>query len=265
MNKWLWLMFMLLGSEGLWAGPGPGTGRIESVTVATRAEHNRQVKIFYRIPKNYNPEGKGLYRVLVYFGGRNCGGEAQAKGQLGFDRWADENDVFLVGAGFKDDEYWHPEKWSGKALTDGLALIKKKYRICDDKLMYYGFSGGSQSANLFPAWKPSRCVAWVSHACGVWHKPSEKMVRTPGLVTCGDADTGRYILSRRFVEESRQKGVPIIWKSYPNTPHEVPPDSVKLAMAFLSYHNRRNLADLRAPGALVNRGKDKIMFVGDDQ
>ena len=42
------------------------------------------------------------------------------------------------------------------------------------------------------------CRAWVSHACGVFHEPTGRMKDTPGLVTCGDADQARYIISRNF-------------------------------------------------------------------
>ena len=66
----------------------------------------------------------------------------------------------------------------------------------------------------------------------------------PGLVTCGDADTARYIISRNFVERSRRKGINIIWKSFPNHPHDVPPDSLKLARAFLTYYHELYKEDL---------------------
>ena len=42
----------------------------------------------------------------------------------------------------------------------------------------------------------------------------------------------------------RKKGVNIIWKSFPNHPHDVPPDSLKLARAFLAYYHELNRDDL---------------------
>ena len=213
---------------------------VQSVNVKTLAPNNKSVDIYYRVPANYNPLSKQLYRVLVIFGGRNCAGRIEADGAYGFGQWADENGVFLIGPGFKDDKYWEPEKWSGKALFDGLKLIKKKYNICDKKIMYYGWSGGSQASNLFPAWKPEACTAWVSHACGVFHSPSRKMMNCPGLITCGDADIGRYIISRHFVSEYRKLGLNVLWKSYPNLPHEVPKESSDLARMFLNYYHDKN-------------------------
>ena len=87
----------------------------------------------------------------------------------------------------------------------------------------------------------------------------------PGLVTCGDADLQRYIISRRFVEESRRKGVNIIWKSYPNHPHDVPPDSLKLARSFLEYYHRLYPEDLNRFTRTAESKEHQILYVGDDQ
>jgi hypothetical protein len=40
----------------------------------------------------------------------------------------------------------------------------------------------------------------------------------------GDADTARDILSRDFVARTRAAGQSVIWKSFPNHPHDVPPE-----------------------------------------
>jgi hypothetical protein len=241
-------------------------GQLKSVKVKTRAPANREVTVYYRVPRNYDKDSGLLYRVLVIFGGRNCKGRSEAGGMLGFADWADKHDIFLVGPGFTNDEYWHPEKWSGKALQKALELIKKEYNIREDRLLYYGWSGGSQCANLFPAWRPENSVAWVSHACGVWHRPSRRMQRVAGLVTCGDADTGRYILSRHFVEESRKLGLNVMWRSFPNTPHAVPPKSVELARAFLLHYHKLNLYDLGVPGTHPYSALARMEpeFIGDD-
>ena len=231
-----------------------GAASVESVTVPTKAAHNAAAAFWYHVPSGYEAKRRSPYPVLVYFGGRNCKGKEEASGKLGWADWADANGVFLVCPGFKDDNYWEPEKWSGQALLDALAAIKRKYRIDDSKLLYYGYSAGSQAANLFPAWRPQRCRAWVSHACGVFHEPSSVMRGVPGLVTCGDADSARYVISRAFVEKARRRGIDIIWKSFPNHPHDVPPDSLRLAREFLACA----IAGRRKAGA----GES---FVGDDQ
>ena len=91
----------------------------------------------------------------------------------------------------------------------------------------------------------------MSHACGVFHEPKATMRGVPGLVTCGDADSARYVISRAFVEKARRRGIDIIWKSFPNHPHDVPPDSLRLARAFLSH--------------CISGKKGEEVFIGDDQ
>ena len=235
----------------------------ETITVKTKAPQNRNAVFQYRVPKGYDKNRREMYRVLVIFGGRNTDGKADASGRMGWGKWCDDNGIFLVAPGLKNDNYWEPEEWSGKALRKALQQLKKKYKVCTTKLLFYGYSAGSQASNLFSAWKPEMCRAWVSHACGVFHEPTSYMKNTPGLVTCGDADQARYIISRNFVEASRKKGVNIIWKSFPNTPHDVPPDSLKLARAFLAYYHELNRDDLSGGNSRPNSPKTE--YVGDDQ
>ena len=92
----------------------------------------------------------------MVFGGRNCDGEAEVSGKLGWPPWADRHGVFLVAPGFKDDSYWEPQRWSGRALLDALAEIGKSYDIDMGHLLYYGYFAGSQAANLFAAWRLCR-------------------------------------------------------------------------------------------------------------
>ena len=234
---------------------------IDCVEVKTRAKENALVKVWYRVPRSYDPQKKGLSRVLILFGGRNCDGKLEVSGKLGWTEWADLNGIFLVAPTLKNDNYWEPEKWSGRAMQDALAQIASKYRIATSGLLYYGYSAGSQASNLFPAWRPDLCRAYVSHACGVFHTPTGRMRNVPGLVTCGDADTARYVISRQFVEKYRSLGISVIWKSFPNHPHDVPPDSIRLAKAFLLHYHRAHPEDL---GYSALRESKDIGFVGDD-
>ncbi len=231
--------------------------------VATSAPNNRAVTVYYRVPKGYDTKRLDSYRVLFIFGGRNTTGKADATGRLGWGKWADEQGVFIVCPGFTDDNYWEPKAWSGKALTQALVLIGKEYKICQSKLFFYGYSAGSQSANLFPAWRPDSTRAWVSHACGYFYNPSAVMRGVPGLVTCGDADTARYVISRRFVENNRKFGIDVIWRSYPNHPHDVPPDSLELARAFFTFYHTKYAADLRHSNLAGRAEPEKPQFIGD--
>ena len=145
-----------------------------------------------------------------------------------------------------------------------LEQIRKRYNICTDKLLFYGYSAGSQCSNLFPAWRPQLTRAWVSHACGVFHEPTTRMRFVAGLVTCGDADHARYVISRNFVENCRKKGINIIWRSFPNHPHDVPPDSLRLAREFLTYYHKACSADLTGRNSRRN-DIPVYPYIGDDQ
>lgn len=248
-----------------WAFSGMGADAlVDFVDIATRRRDSPVVRFWYRIPRDAAslPKGERMH-VLVLFGGRNCDGQPEVSGKLGWTDWADGLDVVLVAPSYRDGNYWEPETWSGPALFRALALIAARYPVSTDGLLYYGYSAGSQASNLFAAWRPERCRGWVSHACGVFHVPSRRMRNTPGLVTCGDADVARYILSRDFVARSTALGNVVVWRSYPNHPHDVPSGSVRLAQAFLAHchvENRRDLGvDGGATGALF-----PFPYTGDD-
>ena len=66
----------------------------------------------YRVPQGYDAKQRAAYRILIYFGGRNTSGQAEASGILGWGKWCDENGVFIVAPGFRDDNYWDPKEWS---------------------------------------------------------------------------------------------------------------------------------------------------------
>jgi len=237
---------------------------IDSIQIPTRAKENPKVVFHYRVPEKYDSAIKSKSRLLIYFGGRNTTGEAEVYNQS-WGAWCDKNGVFLIVPSYKNDNYWEPQKWSGKALLEALTQLKKKYpNICDDKLLFYGYSAGAQCSNLFPAWIPNKTRAYVSHACGVFHKPNERMKNVAGLLTCGDADRQRMVINHRFIENYRKMGVNILWKSYPNHPHDVPQGSIYLAQAFLEYYHKLYINDLDKSQPVPKENK-KAIFIGDDQ
>lgn len=221
-----------------------------------------EVVMHVHVPKGYDANRPGKWRALVLFGGRNNSPKDEITNRLGWADWSDRNGVFLIAPDFDDDEYWSPRDWSGMAFEAAMGKLKGKYNICTDKLLYYGYSEGSQASCLFANWSPDSCRAWVSHACGVFWKPEgENMPEMPpGLVTCGDADRKRYLLGREFVKACRQTGAPVIWKTMHNHGHDVPEASLKLARAFLLHWHSRHLGDLGLKSETV---EDEI-FIGDD-
>ena len=57
---------------------------ISRVTIRTRAENNRNASVWYRVPENYREISGRKWRVLVIFGGRNCGGSNEVSNAIGW-------------------------------------------------------------------------------------------------------------------------------------------------------------------------------------
>lgn len=122
MRKFLFFLWLSLSFVSLWGAEV----KIDHVKVQGKGVENRECEIWYRVPKDYDANSKRLYRVLVYFGGRNFSGKTQM-GYKDWHGWLDKNGIFLVSPSFKNENYWDPKGWSGRALLDGIAKIKKNY------------------------------------------------------------------------------------------------------------------------------------------
>lgn len=55
---------------------------VSLVTIRTRAENNRNASVWYRVPENYREISGRKWRVLVIFGGRNCGGSNEVSNAI---------------------------------------------------------------------------------------------------------------------------------------------------------------------------------------
>ena len=82
-------------------------------------KENPVVQFNYREPANYDITLKSKYRLLIYFGERNTTGENEVKSKS-WGNWCDKNGVFLIVPSYKNDNYWEPQKWSGKALLEAI-------------------------------------------------------------------------------------------------------------------------------------------------
>ena len=199
------------------------------------------IEFVYRLPENIGQNT----RIMVLFGGRNCPGD-KALDTFNFSELADKYSLVLLSPSFRDNDYWEPEAWSGKVLKSALKSLTKKYKLKQQKLLFYGYSAGGQCSNLFYNYMPSRVEAWGLHACGVYpESPVKRGVKA--FITCGQKDALRVVISSIFIRNYRENGGKIIWKSYKGG-HELNKEALEFARQFF--------IDI-----LENR---KVQFVGKD-
>ena len=246
-----WVMGVVSGQEK--------ASDLPVLTMKTKLEKD-EIAIFpYRVPVNYDPQGKEVHRVIL-----NCVWQGTI-----LDAWADQQGIFIVHVKFKNRLCWKVKEGYGQVVLDALEQLKKKYRVSTDQLLVYGSSRGGQFSNFFTTWKPEMVTAWVSNVPGVLDEPNDRLKNIPGLLTAGEGDDGRYQLGMRWMEKARKLKLSVIWRSYPNTGHEVTGACQKLSIAFLDYHHERTKGKLGVEKNKFNSAPaeplPKPMFVGDSQ
>ena len=82
-------------------------------------------------------------------------------------------------------------------------------------------------------------LAFIALALCVGRKLRRTWVAFAGLaLSAFSASVFDWHVLFNFVEKSRRRGINVIWRSFPNHPHDVPPDSLHLAKVFLAeYRN----------------------------
>ena len=189
--------------------------------------HISGIEFAYRTPGSPSSNS----RIMVLFGGRNWNGDKAIK-TFNFEELADKYSLILLSPSFKDNEYWQPEKWSGKALKSAVKLLEKKFGLMPQKLLFYGYSAGGQCANLFYNYMPNEVEAWGLHACGVYPKmPVRNGVQS--FITCGLQDSDRVRISKAFIYKYRENRGKVIWKEYTGG-HELNIEALQFARQFFS-------------------------------
>jgi len=203
-------------------------GQMNRLVITTTAPLNKELECIYRVPKTYNADSQ----IMVLFGGRNWKAQ-QTYNTYQFNDFADKHGLFLISPSFCDDDYWEPEKWSGKALFQAISELEIRYRLKSKPLFYYGYSAGGQCVALFYNYAPDRVAAWALHASGVYFNARNwKKTFAPGLITCGVDDYERYRISRDFIFHFRESGGKVIWIPYRNKDHALTKDSLDAAIQF---------------------------------
>jgi poly(3-hydroxybutyrate) depolymerase len=203
------------------------------LTIDTSAPNNQKTEIIYLLPNVTFNDTKKKQCLLVLFGGRNWLGE-KALDTYHFDELADQYHIVLLSPSFKDDDYWRPEEWSGEVLLAAIKEIEQKHNLTLSEWYYYGYLGGGQCANLFYFLKPEKVRAVAIHACVVWDESLQSAEnKAPFLITCGQEDSDRYIISYTAVQRMRESGRPVIFWDYGGG-HELNPEALNLAHAFFT-------------------------------
>jgi pimeloyl-ACP methyl ester carboxylesterase len=252
--------------------------RVESFTIRTRSELNREVPFYLRVPKNYRP-GKA-YRLLFLCPYLNQEGLKKLADSAAWLALADAEDWFVMSCTLKQDShaakdrklaYYYPEGFSGKATLEALETVSKKYPVDTERLLMQGLSGGAQFVHRFAMWVPERVTAVAVNSSSWFDTPSPRCNQVAWLVTIGESDD-TYHLSLEVVDRLRTVGAAPLFRSYLGMVHEGSGAVDELSMEFLKFYDDFTQNELgkrrshQAPAAerfsLVG---EKMPYVGDGQ
>jgi poly(3-hydroxybutyrate) depolymerase len=252
--------------------------RVETFTIKTRSDMNREIPFYLRVPKNYRP-GK-TYRLLFLCPHLNEEGLKKLSGSPEWLALADERDWFVLSCTFKQAQdggqdrklaYYYPEAFSGKATLEALETISKKYPVDTERLLMQGLSGGAQFVHRFAMWAPERVTAVAINSSSWFDTPNARCNQVAWLVTIGESDDS-YNASLEVVDRLRDAGAAPLFRSYLGMVHEGSPTVEKLNMEFIKFYDDHTKADLgkrrslQTPTAerLALQG-EKMPYVGDGQ
>ncbi len=252
--------------------------RVETFSIKTRSDMNREVPFYLRVPKNYRP-GKA-YRLLFLCPHLNQEGLKKLAGSAPWLALADQRDWFVMSCTFKQAKdagqdrklaYYYPESFSGKATLEALETVSKKYPVDTERLLMQGLSGGAQFVHRFAMWAPERVTAVAVNSSSWFDTPDARCNEVAWLVTIGESDDS-YNASLEVVDRLRNVGAAPLFRSYLGMVHEGSSAVDRLDMEFLKFYDDHTKADLgkrrsfQTPAAerLALQG-EKMPYVGDGQ
>lgn len=163
--------------------------------------------------------------VLVLCPGMNGDGKLLAA-EGPWRNFAEKKGLGLVGISFSSPPdalygqpgrgYYYPEQGAGETLIKGL----RKLYGSDVKICIYGFSGGAQFTSRFAEQHPEMIISWAAYAACFWSAPiSASPTSAPGLVACGEFDSGRFGPAFGYFQQGRRHDARWLWISLGNTGH----------------------------------------------
>jgi predicted esterase len=252
--------------------------RVETFTVKTRSDQNKEIPFYLRVPKNYRP-GKA-YRLLFLCPHYNQEGLKKLARSAEWLTLADQLDWFVMSCTFKQVgevvhdrklSYYYPESFSGKATLEALETVSKKYPVDTERLLMQGMSGGAQFVHRFAMWAPERVTAVAINSSRWFDAPNARCNQVAWLVTIGESDDS-YNASLELVDRLRNVGAAPLFRSYLGMVHEDSPAVDKLDMEFLTFYDNLTKANLgkrrsyQTPMAeRLSLPGEKMPYVGDGQ
>jgi len=157
---------------------------------------------FVLLPKNFDPERRYWLFVAVHgYGGDGLVVQGQR-------RFPFRDQCIIVGPSFpqSDADGGYYQMLGGNADKQLLGIVKelkKKYKLYD-RFLLYGFSGGSQFSHRFTMKNHKLVLACSSHSGGSWTSPSSSAKYLPFAISCGEKDTKRLGIYRKFFDQMRK-------------------------------------------------------------
>lgn len=222
---------------------------------------NTNVPYYVRVPKGYSPGSGKKYGILVLFPSVNHNSPDYCFDDNPWAKFADAEGLFLISPQLQrlftnEGSESDPRDWSGDATLKAVSLLSQKFDVQSERLLLHGYGAGATFVEYFARWKPERVAAVSSHSSTYlpfyeWIpglKPLSSMKDIPHFLSCGQEDDAnawygdRCAAGIQYATALKDAGVPLVWKSWPDTGHVVSPGMETMAQAFLAYHARRPLA-----------------------
>ncbi len=216
-----------------------------------------QLTLFLRPPKGVtsNEEIRGVLTICILSGGieqvRRDLQKVEMDGDYkGLFSFANKNKLAIIA--WSAPGMWDPNantadlsRERAKAIDDaldtvanawerGVKELSRKYGIPDRSFLLWGSCGSAQWAHRVCLRKPQYFLAVHVHIPGSFDKPTPGANRILWCLTTGDLYAG-YERSRRFYEECRKLGYPMVYKAIVGLGHAGHPDATALGFAFFEY------------------------------
>jgi len=121
-----------------------------------------------------------------------------------------------------------------KAWEKGVDKLSKQFGFPSNGFLLTGMSGAAQYACRLALRKPDRFLAVHVHIPSSFDKPTPEASKVLWLLTTGEKEGG-YPAAKRFFNECKGLGYPMIFKGIPGLGHQVSRMADQLGLEFFEY------------------------------